>query len=228
MKRKIKVKFNWLFKNQEEIKKFRIGLIVTFILALSQITTLCWLGNERIKLKTYDKNYREEELVESKVIDKFTSTKNGIELGYLKISCLDKTFCKQVPMMEYKLTEVGSNKTIRMTYSEYLGETKNFNYLYNLIILSALLLIGSIIIIYLISISSILESREFYIIRRIAEENGIEEEEEEEEVMNSFITRLKYELYNILAKTPIILSIASTFVFFIGNSVYTTIILMLL
>lgn len=226
MKRKIKVKFKWLFKNQEEIKKFRIGLIVTFILALSQITTLCWLGNERIKLKTYDKNYREEELVESKVIDKFTSTKNGIELGYLKISCLDKTFCKQVPMMEYKLTEVGSNKTIRMTYSEYLGETKNFNYLYNLIIFSALLLIGSIIIIYLISISSILESREFYIIRRIAEENGIEEEEEE--VMNSFITRLKYELYNILAKTPIILSIASTFVFFIGNSVYTTIILMLL
>lgn len=227
MKKKIKFKFKWLFKNQIEIKKFWTGLIIASVLAISQITTLYWLGVERINLETYDKNYREEELVKCKIIDKFTSAENGMELGYLKFKYLGKTFSKQVPMLDYKSKEVGSNFYTRLTYSDYMGETKNFNYLYYLVIFSALLLVGSAFITYLISIYIVDTSREFYLIRRIAEENGIEEEEEEE-VMNSFITKLKYELYNILAKTPIILSIASTFVFFIGNSVYTTIILMLI
>lgn len=224
MKRKIKVKFRWLFKNQGEIKKFRIGLIITFALVISQITTLYWLGVGRIKLETYDKNYREKELVESKVIDKFATTKNGIELGYLKISCLDKTFCKQVPMIEYESTKVGSNKKILLTYSEYLGETKNFNYLYYLIIFSIILLIGSTFITYLVSTNSISTSRESYAIRRIAEENNIDEKE----VMQSFITEIKYKVYNLLLKAPVILSIASTFIFFIGNFVYSMRILILI
>lgn len=224
MKRKIKVKPKWLFKNQKEIKKFRLGLIVAFILALSQIITLCWLGNEKIKLETYNENYKEKELVECKVIDKFTSTRNGIELGYLKVNCLDKTFCIQVPMIDYESTEIGSNKNISLTYSDYLGKTKNFNYLYILLIFSALLLIGSIFITYLISINSICKSRESYAIRRIAEENNLDEEE----VMQSFTTEVKYKAYNLLIKAPVILSISSTIIFFIWNLGYTMKILMLI
>lgn len=150
--------------------------------------------------------------------------KNGIELGYLKVNCLDKTFCIQVPMIEYESTEIGSNKNISLTYSDYLGKTKNFNYLYILLIFSALLLIGSIFITYLISINSICKSRESYAIRRIAEENNLDEEE----VMQSFTTEVKYKAYNLLIKAPVILSISSTIIFFIWNLGYTMKILMLI